>query len=214
MFIELMDVLRCPRPHEESWLVLSASRMRDRHVMEGELGCHVCQSHFRIRDGVAVFESSPSGGAELASLPPDAGFRMAAMLGLADPGGIVLLVGEHAAHASSLAALVPESQFLCINAARSEHPADDARISYLQAAERLPLASGSCRAAVIDSAHATSAFVVDAIRVVKGQGRLVVPPGTTLPEDVVVLARDSSSIVGERASASGALVPLQSARRK
>ena len=24
MFIELVDTLRCPRPHEESWLVLSA----------------------------------------------------------------------------------------------------------------------------------------------------------------------------------------------
>jgi len=30
VFIELVDALRCPRAHEESWLVLATSRIRRR----------------------------------------------------------------------------------------------------------------------------------------------------------------------------------------
>ena len=52
MFIELVDALRCPRPHEESWLVLAASRLEARHVLEGTLGCPVCHAQYPIRDGI------------------------------------------------------------------------------------------------------------------------------------------------------------------
>ena len=41
MFIELIDTLRCPTPHDESWLVLAADRMAARHVVEGTVGCPV-----------------------------------------------------------------------------------------------------------------------------------------------------------------------------
>jgi hypothetical protein len=37
MFIELVDALRCPVPHEESWLVASADRMEARHIVDGTL---------------------------------------------------------------------------------------------------------------------------------------------------------------------------------
>jgi len=44
MFSELVDVLRCPRPHEESWLVLAAHRLDGRDIMAGVLGCPVCHA--------------------------------------------------------------------------------------------------------------------------------------------------------------------------
>lgn len=214
MFIELVDVLRCPRPHEESWLVLSASRMRDRHVVEGELGCHVCQSHFSIRDGIAVFDASARRADAAPPPASDAAFRMAALLGLAEPGGIAVLVGEHTALAPTLAAVIPETQFLCINAAHAEYGAADARISQLLASEPLPVSAGSCRGVAVDAAHASPAFLDAAIRVLRGKGRLVVPATATLPDGVVELARDSSFVVAERAAPSGPLVALQGARRK
>lgn len=214
MFIELVDVLRCPHPHEESWLVLSASKMHDRHVVNGELGCHVCQSHFEIRDAIAVFDASAARSGKATSLPADAAFRMAALLGLAEPGGIVLMVGEHAALAPTLAPLIPETQFLCINGVRPEHAADEARISQLLASQPLPLSAGSCRAAVVDPVHATPAFLAEAVRVLRGQGRLVTPASATPPEGVVELARDASFAVAERTMPSGPLVPLQGSRRK
>ena len=52
MFIELVDALRCPRTHEESWLVLAASRIEARHIQEGALGCPVCRAEYPIRDGI------------------------------------------------------------------------------------------------------------------------------------------------------------------
>src|SRR6476620_4400515 len=62
MFIELVDALRCPNTHEESWLVASADRMEARHIVSGSLGCPICKSEFPIRDGVVDFRTAGKGG--------------------------------------------------------------------------------------------------------------------------------------------------------
>jgi len=52
VFIELVDALRCPRAHEESWLVLAMSRIEGRHIQEGALGCPVCHAEYPIHEGI------------------------------------------------------------------------------------------------------------------------------------------------------------------
>ena len=88
MFIELVDTLRCPTPHEESWLVLAASRMVARHVLEGTLGCPVCAAEFPIHEGVVDFRRAPA-VPPVAGEPADAeqAVRLAAFLGLGDAQG-------------------------------------------------------------------------------------------------------------------------------
>src|SRR3954470_22746959 len=99
MFIELIDTLRCPTPHEESWLVLSSSRMAARHVLEGVLGCPVCKAEYPIHDGAADFRrappapTSPAGPGE-----PVQAMRLAAFLGLDDAHGFAVLMGGWGAH--------------------------------------------------------------------------------------------------------------------
>ena len=61
MFVELIELLRCPRPHEEAQLVASASRTEARHIVEGLLGCPVCGAEFRIVNGVVVFDEPAKG---------------------------------------------------------------------------------------------------------------------------------------------------------
>jgi hypothetical protein len=139
---------------------------------------------------------------------------MAALLGLAEPGGVVLMVGQHAALAPMLASIISDTQFLCLNGMRSDDGLDDARISRLLASQRLPVSAGSCRAAVVDLAHATSEFLSESTRVLRGGGRLVIPAEAAMPESVVELARDSTFIVAERTATPGPLIPLHSARRK
>ena len=53
VFIELTDLLRCPEPHEEQFLVLLPDQMQDRSVRSGKLGCPVCHREYRIVDGKA-----------------------------------------------------------------------------------------------------------------------------------------------------------------
>ena len=58
MFLELVDSLRCVRTHEDSWLIARADELVDRHIVQGELGCPVCEARYPIRDGVADFRGA------------------------------------------------------------------------------------------------------------------------------------------------------------
>src|SRR5580693_2677132 len=95
--LELVDVLRCPRPHAPSVLIASIDDIGGRSVERGALGCPICDARFGVIDGAVVFEprhyaerraAKPTGPAA-----PDRVEWAAALLGLADPGGLVLLGG-------------------------------------------------------------------------------------------------------------------------
>ena len=55
MFIELIDLLRCTKPHDETWLVAAFNTVSNRFVQEGKLGCPTCSAEYWIRDGVGDF---------------------------------------------------------------------------------------------------------------------------------------------------------------
>lgn len=194
--------------------MLSATRMLDRQVVEGDLGCHLCRAHYPIRGGVARFDEAPSGSEAAAASAPrdDAVLRLAALLGLAEPGGIVLLLGQHAELTPDLALMVGETQIVVINA--PVIPLAAGSVSSLISGLRLPLATASCRAAAVDSERAGEGMLAEIARVLRPGGRLLAPVGIALPEGVVELARDDSGVVAERRAGPGPLVSLGSARRK
>src|SRR6478672_1213012 len=104
MFVEIVDALRCPRPHEESWLVLAARRTEDRHVREGTLGCPVCRAEYAIHDGIADFsDGSARDHASTATVnAPAPADHLAAMLNLGDALGFVVLVGAWGTRAAGM----------------------------------------------------------------------------------------------------------------
>ena len=111
MFIELVDALRCPRPHEESWLVLAATRLEARHVREGALGCPVCRAEYPIRDGIADFSlDMPRNAADRTRSAGEGSIQdvgagdLAALLDLGDALGFVVLVGAWGHRADALLA--------------------------------------------------------------------------------------------------------------
>lgn len=215
MFLELVDILRCPHPHEEVWLVASATRMDGRHIMDGELGCHVCQSHYPIANGVADFglRNVLRGGQSQDMLPPDsAAMRLAALLGLAEPGGIVLLIGEVGSLAHPLAMMVGDTQLLVVNPIEPIGIADN--VSALTTSAALPLANGSCRGAAVDTAHASPDFLNEVTRVLRSGARLVAPAASPLPDGITELARDQHEWVGEQRAARGPIVPITLSRQK
>lgn len=90
MFIELTDLLRCPAPHPESYLVLLPDTMAGRDVLAGRLGCPACGAEYLVRDGRAQLGEAPHRGAAPSRLDGDG---ILALLGLDGPGGFVALVG-------------------------------------------------------------------------------------------------------------------------
>src|SRR6476661_835620 len=108
MFIELMDALRCPVPHEDSWLVASATRMEARHIVEGVLGCPVCHAEFPVHRGVVDFRRGGTSPAPHGESMRDAtqAMRLAAFLALSDATGFAVLLDAWGAQAPALRELV------------------------------------------------------------------------------------------------------------
>ena len=213
MFIELVDALRCPRPHEESWLVLAATRIEARHVQEGALGCPVCHGEYPIRDGIADFrlDASPDGAgrthsaqAESRSIEAVSADHLAALLDLGDALGFVVLVGAWGRRAADLLELEVVPPLLIID------PPDDVRIvpgtSGVRAAATLPLAAGAARAVAADDTDATR--LASAVHVTRTGGRIVAPAAASVPEGVRELARSAEVWVAEREAPPSAFVRL------
>ncbi len=209
MFIELVDALRCPYEHEESWLVLGAERMDERHVLDGVLGCPVCRRQYTIAAGVADLRTGPRpaplvapSGAAVAD--PEQAIRLAALLDLTDAGGYAVLVGTWTRHASALQAL-SDTHLLLVNP--EPGVAVGRGTSGLLADRRLPLAAGSARGLAVDAAAGPD-FLAAALASVRAGGRVVAPVVLPVPDGVTELVRDASVWVAERSAPASGLVSL------
>ena len=208
MFIELVDALRCPVPHEDSWLVASATRMEARHIVDGLLGCPVCRAEYPVRKGVADFRREPTSPLEA---PPDpflrgdatTAMRLAAFLGLSDAHGFVVLLDEWGAQASALRELV-ETPLLLVDPppGREGEPG----ISVVLSDGVPPLAPGAARATAIGRATAERAAA--GVRVTRSGGRPIGPASLALPDGVREIARDDELWVGEKEPERSPLVTL------
>lgn len=210
----------------------ACDRMRGRDVVDGTLGCPVCKAEYRIRDGVARFdaprtEPSHAGDqsdasprddvavaavaaiARAAGMPP--AMYLAALLDLAEPGGVVLLEGSWCRLAPALEAL-RDARLLLL-----DPPADaDAAVarSVIRGGGTLPVAASSLRAAALASRGAAGAALLPRLAgALSARGRLVAAAELTLPAGVRELARDSACWVAERTAGSSAPVGLARAPR-
>jgi uncharacterized protein YbaR (Trm112 family) len=205
MFVEIVDALRCPRDHEESWLVLAAQHTEERHVLEGTLGCPVCRAEYPIHHGIADFTDPATAHAPtgvLHTLPP--ADHLAAMLNLGDALGFVVLTGAWGTRADELIETIDAPPLLLV-----DPPAGVAMgrgLSGLRAGATLPLATGAARAVATDATD--PARVAEAARVARVGGRIVAPAASRVPEGVRELVRDDTLWVGERQPLPSAPVTL------
>ena len=199
MFVELIDVLRCPAPHEESWLVSLATRTVDRHVIEGTVGCPVCGAEYEVRNGAvwfpgAVVASAPAGppGAVPAAMPGhDDVVRLAALLGADDRPALYLLFGSWSAYAAPLLEVTPLARILLVSP-----PGIEPGMSAIHGTDtRIPIAARAARGIVLERwSPALLTAAVDALCV---HGRLVAPADAPVPDGITVLGRDDRQWVGE-----------------
>lgn len=209
MFIELVDALRCPVAHEESWLVVAADRLVARHILQGTLGCPVCSAEYPIRDGVVDFtRGGHQNPTHVAAGSAEQAVRLAAFLALGDALGFATLTGTWGAHALELRAIV-ECPLLLV-----DPPADvDATpgLSIIRTAGPLPLAAGSTRGIALDipdlhGAHAVR--VASAVRAAKAGARVLGPTSLPVSDGLRELARDETLWVAEREVPTSPLVSL------
>jgi uncharacterized protein YbaR (Trm112 family) len=210
VFIELVDLLRCPRDHEDSWLVAAIYEKSDRDIIRGVLGCPICGAEYPIARGVAIFGDGAGAAAEPTRSAydesvDDAAMRCAAMLDLFDAGGAVVLGGGWGRVARALLDITPVSVLLVDPPAGVEigHGLSQIRIG-----DRLPVAAGSLRGIALDERTAGPELVASAVRALRPRGRLVAPVSAPLPAAVTERARDDRHWVGEVDSAATPPIPL------
>jgi hypothetical protein len=186
-----VDSLRCVRPHEDSWLIARADELEARHIVQGELGCPICEARYAIRDGVADFSDGASARASSGPPAQDAqalALRAAALLGLTDPGGMVVLAGDWSAGADAMLEFVQGVQLLALDPAPALRSGGALSLALISGV--LPLAAASARGIALDAAHATPSLLAGAARALVPGGRLIAPASTLVPESLQELARD------------------------
>lgn len=195
MFVELIELLRCPRAHQETPLVASSLRAEARHILDGVLGCPVCHAEFPIADGVALFGEAANPTPDEA---PDAAIamRIAAFLELTDARGFALLCGGWGAHVDFIRRL-SDTPLVLVNPPAGVSTGVAAGV--IHAPDAVPFAGLVARALALHQ-QASDEFAASAVRAVRSGGRVLAPATLPLPSGVAELARDDRMWVGEKAA--------------
>jgi len=207
VFIPLVDVLRCVKPHDDTWLVASIERADERDIMTGMLGCPICFAEYPIREGVVIFSESAPKPAFRAPVEADA-IRLAAALDLTDPRMTVVLHGAWGAHAPLLRGFSPV-QLLLVNPPAGMTSGDGVSIVR---AEHAPLAHGSVNAVAVDAD--ASSIMIESLRAsLRAGGRMLGPVSVAVPAGLTELARDDEVWVAELPAGEATSRPIGLSRR-
>jgi len=208
VLLELTEVLRCPRDHEESFVVCVSYAAEGRHVVRGIVGCPHCHAEFPIRDGILDLRdartSGPSGD-RTPPPPPVSTVRpsdgpltpeaLATFLDLRGPGGYVALVGAAGRLAAALTALAPGVHVVVVNGPAGERAPE---CSYVSCPDRIPLKASQARAVVLGADAAGEPWLAEAARVLLRGLRAVVEDERASPEGITELARGAGVFVGAK----------------
>jgi uncharacterized protein YbaR (Trm112 family) len=207
MLIPLVDHLRCPRVHEDTWLVASIDQAVERDIVTGFLGCPKCEAEFPIRDGVVHFEPNIVRAPFIAPSEIEA-VRIAAALDLMDPKMIAILHGECGAHAPLIRGVSPAALIL-VNPPEGIVSGDGVSIVL---AARGPFANASMDGVAI-SGDADAGMVASLVASVRGGARVLGPRSHPIPPGLIELARDEEVWVAQLESGSVTSAPILPGRR-
>jgi uncharacterized protein YbaR (Trm112 family) len=213
MHILLTDILSCPRCGPDAGLILLADRIAERRVVEGTLGCARCRGRYPIHEGIADLrvaeapteapaDDESRGETASSSEPQDAAFRLAALMGVAEGPGIVVIAGPAAALAGGVADLIEQIEVV---AARDSTASVAARpgVSVIAVTDRLPFYSGRIRAVAL-TGDAANRLLEEGARAIVPGGRLVLDPAPTDATERVtraglrILAQQDHTLVAAR----------------
>ncbi len=223
MRVDVIELLRCPRPHAQSPLITVADRRDGDNLLDGTLGCVVCGAEYALRDGVAHLggEVSPEVLVDAdmaASVSPPDPLRVAALLGLSDVTTRGVLCGALASACGPIEELTG-ARCLAVNPLVASNQSPDALAAngvpatdtiLLDGYGLLPLPNGSLQGLAVDVVH--HALLADATRAVRRGGRVVGPVSVAVPAGCRELARDDAEWVAEVETTSSEPVRISRAR--
>lgn len=219
----LTDRLTCPRCGPAHGLILLAQEIVDRRVLDGELGCSNCRDHFPVTRGFIDLRWPP--GEELDDVAaPEAdaqlAIKVAALLGLTDGSGFILLAGRTTAAADALSDMLKGDEWIALgdHVSNQEERSGVSRI--VATSDRLPLSTGGLRGAALDSAHAE--WLPEVARALAADARVAVfePPAGLADQapqlglnvvldspEAFVAARGPALVTLRRTTAKGSFAP-------
>jgi uncharacterized protein YbaR (Trm112 family) len=208
MFIPLVDSLRCPRQHAETWLVASIDRAENRDILEGVLGCPTCLAEYPIRDGVVYFNADAG---RSSFLEPDEmeATRLAAALELIEGRMTAVLHGDWGAHAQLVRSMSP-AQLILVNPPDGIVSGDGVSILI---ADTAPLAQSSADGVAVDTGASDAMLASLDAALARGRNMLA-PVAVPIPPHYVEVARDNDVWVGRLESKVTVSAPVMPARRK
>ncbi len=206
MHLLVTDRLACPRCGPRFGLVLLADELRERRVLKGALGCANCRERYPVEDGFGDFRPAPrtpqvQQGVDLRD-DPEGALRMAALLGVREGPGLLLLSGSHVRHAPRLAAMLDSIEVAAVHPALRGEPETEG-VTRIAIGERFPFFTASLRGVVLEG-EAGGEWLPEAFRVLAPSSRLVYfdpPPGTKNrleAEGLELLMEAESVLVGVR----------------
>jgi hypothetical protein len=208
MRLDIAERLICPEPHARTPLIVVAMETRGRDVIRAEVGCMQCRREWQIAEGTLRFTERDADAttARAQVAPTDALLlRLEALLGVSDPGAVLLLGGLHTDIATAL--VERNDAVVAVLPATGASPAGIGHVAL--DAPVVPFSEATFAAALLD-ASMSDAQALDAVRCVRAGGRVVGTAQVTLPPNVRELARDAEHWVGEAVAPPG-VVPLRRA---
>lgn len=217
MHITLTDRLTCPRCGPGAGLIVLMDEVADRRVVSGSLGCPVCRERYPISGRVADLRLGDAGEAtgpapagvearaearaEVRAAADDvepgvagaggradeAAVRVAALLGLGEGSGFVVLDGPDAlAVAARLRGLAPEYEPVVVVPEAGAAAAGASAVSALMIDAALPMADSLMRGAAYVGAAPAAERLAELVRVVRPTSRVLVDGVDTSELDGVV----------------------------
>ena len=200
MFIELTEILKCPRDHEESYVICGPVTMDGRDVVRGGIVCPACRAEFPILDRVAWFgppetprTNAGSAAPSLAALSVEA---LLTFLDLEGAGGYVVTVGAAGRLGPALGAALPRVGVVGVNPPLDVAPSS--AFSILRSPAGFPVRRRSVRAVVIGDDAARDPWLAAALAALLPGLRVVIEDETARAEGVAELARGAGVFVGEK----------------
>jgi hypothetical protein len=207
VFIPLVDILRCVRPHADTWLVASIERADERFIIEGTLGCPTCLAEYPVRSGVVYFTDRVMAAPPTEPRESD-GMRIAAALDLTEPRMTAVIHGAWAAHSQFVRGFSP-SQLLLLNPPYGMASGDGMSVLVSEVA---PLAQASIDAVALDAPVSDALFTSVRASLRRG-ARVLAPVATPIPDGFTELARDEDVWVARLDDAAIVSAPVMPTRR-
>jgi uncharacterized protein YbaR (Trm112 family) len=201
--VALTDAVVCPKCGPQWGLILLADKTEQRRIQDGMFACANCRSRFPVKNGFCDLRlESATAPSHAAAASSDEALRIAAALGVTQGPALLMIVGDGAVNAATVAAMIEAVEVVAVSDAMAEQP-EQPGVSRFATDGTLPFRSGSMRGIAL-TGKPVAKLITGAARVVAPRGRVALMGGDDAGMELMtqsglrIVAHDAIAIVAER----------------